>query len=182
LRARLQLRFVSGSGFNFEGVAISSHEFREIAGMSRCLQDEVRNHFLGTEQLSEPEQERRDAEFARQLNALLGPERFADYLRAQDPSFIEAFRFTRNHGLSRDVAVKIYDVRRTAEDQAVQLKADPTLSRDDLAAALDALKAAAAGRISSTLGNAFTDYRDASGQWLEGLNAVSDQPKPHGAP
>ncbi|MGB7748023.1 MAG: hypothetical protein WBN75_12120 [Verrucomicrobiia bacterium] len=172
LEARVQAFYIlPGDDIHFDGVAINGTELREIARASKILKNEVRNQFLGDENLSEQEQARREADFLRQVEKLLSPGQFADFQRAQDEHFREIYHFTQDHNVSKDTADKIYETRRAAEDEAGRVAADNQLSAEDKAAALDALKTTTANAISSTLGDAAADYLEGPGQWLENLAA-----------
>ncbi len=172
LEARVQAFYIlPGDDIHFDGVAITGAELREIARASKVLKNEVRNQFLGDENLSELEQAQREADFLRQVEKLLSPGQFADFQRAQDDRFREIYHFTQDHNVSKDTAVKIYETRRAAEDEAGRVAADNQLSAEEKASALAVLKTTTANAISFTLGNAAGDYFEGPGQWLENLAA-----------
>jgi hypothetical protein len=172
LEARVQAFYIlPGDDIHFDGVAITGVELREIARASTVLKNEVRNQFLGDENLSEQEQARREADFLRQVEKLLSPGQFADFQRAQDDRFREIYHFTQDHKVSKDTAIKIYETRRAAESEAGRVTTDNQLSSEEKAAALDALKTTTANAISSVLGNASGEYLEGPGQWLESLAA-----------
>ena len=172
LEARVQAFYIlPGDDIHFDGVAITGAELREIVRASTVLKNEVRNRFLGDENLSEQDQASREADFEQQVEKLLGPGQFADFQRAQDDRFREIYHFTQDHNLPQDAAVRIYEARRAAETEAGRVAADNQLSAADKAAALDALKTTTANAMSSVLGNASGDYFQGPGQWLENLAA-----------
>jgi hypothetical protein len=172
LEARVQAFYIlPGDDIHFDGVAITGPELREIVQASKILKNEVRNQFLGDENLSEQEQARREKDFLRQVEKLLSPGQFADFQRAQDDYFREIYHFTQDHNVTKDAAVKIYGARRAAEDEAGRVAADNQLSAEEKVSALGALKTTTANAISSVLGNASGEYLEGPGQWLDNLAA-----------
>ena len=172
LEARVQAFYIlPGDDIHFDGVAITGAELREIVRASKVLKNEVRNQFLGDENLSEQEQASREAEFKQQVEKLLSPGQFADFQRAQDDRFREINHFIQDHNLSQDTAVKLYEARRAAETEAGRVAADNQLSAADKAAALNSLKTTTANAMSSVLGNASDEYLEGPGQWLDNLAA-----------
>ena len=97
-----------------------------------------------------------------------------DYQRAQDFDFRDTFEFTKKHHLLKDVAIKTYEVRQAAEDEAAKVIIDKSLSLKRQAEVLSSLKATTAGAISSLLGGSYSEYQQGPGWWLENL---SNQPK-----
>jgi hypothetical protein len=103
------------------------------------------------------------------VKSLLGSERFAGYQRAQDPNFREIFAFSQQNSLPPSAAVKVYESRQNASEQADEIQKDGSLSPGERAAALVVLKAATMNTISSALGGSYQDYLQGPGQWLGAL-------------
>ena len=119
--------------------------------------------------MSETEQASRKAAFETQVKTLLGAERFADYQRAQDLGFREIFAFSQQNNLPQTAAIKVYESRQNASEQADEIQNDGSLSAGERAAALVVLKAATMNTISSALGGSYQDYLQGPGQWLGAL-------------
>jgi hypothetical protein len=174
-RDELELRvqagtFLSGrDDIRWDGVPVTGAELREFVRLSKSYKDTFQDQFLGFDNLSEAGVALKRAAFAKQVETLLGPARFADYQRAQDYSFDEMFEFTQARNLPKAAAIKIYNVSQAAEDQASQVKEDKSLSPGEQTVALAVLKTTVAGTVSSVLGNAYRDYLNGPGQWLETL-------------
>jgi hypothetical protein len=167
LQLRAQQSFLLANDLHFDGVNLSQLELREIIRYSKSVRDLALNEFVPDHPLSEAEQATRNAAFAIQLQNLLGPQRFADYQRAQDFNFREIFAFSQQNHLPPTVAVQVYESRRNASEQADEIQKDASLSADERATALAVLKAATMNSISSALGGSYQDYLAGSGQWLE---------------
>jgi hypothetical protein len=175
------MRFFTTRDIRFDGVSIAGAQVREVARLSRSVKDLVKEEWSEEGKLSDTETARREGDFERGLKGLLGPVVFAEYQRAQEPDFRDAFQFTQEHQLSVAKAAEVFDARRTTEAQAAEVKADTLLSTDQRSAALVVLKEAAAKRLESALGEACASYRQGPGQWLEALAGPIAQP-PGGQP
>jgi hypothetical protein len=164
--------FLAAHNIGWNGFAISGPELREYARLSRAFQDPLEEEFLGRPEPSEAEQAVRQTAFEKEVARLFGLARFAEYQRAQDPGFREGWEFTQERKLPAAAAIRIHGARRTAEEQAGEINRDPALSNEQKAGALAKLKTTTAAAISSALGDAYRDYLDGPGQWLEGLAAT----------
>jgi hypothetical protein len=174
LQLRAQQGFLIANDIHFDGVAISREELRELVRMSKSFKDMARSEFVPIPPSSAAEQERWRAAFDAQVKTLLGPERFADYQRAQDFNFREIFAFGRQNHLPPTAAIRVYEARRNAEGQADEIQKDGNLSPEERTAALAVLKAATMNAISSALGRGYHDYQVGPGQWLGALARPSE--------
>jgi hypothetical protein len=182
----LQLRVQAVGYFpaqvHLEGVSLRGPELRELARLTRTVQDVVQTEFTSPRPLLDEEREARIAAFDARLKSLLGPERFADYQRAQDYNFRESFEFARRNQLPDTIAIAIYNARQTAETQATKLKADSSLTSSQQMIALETLKNAIAGRLSTALGERFDDYLAGPGNWLQSVASSTDPPRENPTP
>ena len=79
---------------------------------------------------------RRPETFAAEARALLGDTRYAAYQRSQDEAFIEALGMAKTQKLPVDSAMRAYDIRLTAIEEARRLFANDTLTPEQRKAAL----------------------------------------------
>jgi hypothetical protein len=171
LELRIQaMEFLAGRNISLEGITLSGTELREYIRLSKSYRDPVKEGFLGFTELSEGELAARNEAFESQVEKLLGPQRFAVYQLRQDTHYRESCAFAQQHHLSKTVGPSIYDLRRVTEQQAALVRADPTLSLDEQAAALTLLKSTTAGKFRSALGYDYNDYVDGPGRWIEQLD------------
>jgi hypothetical protein len=112
-------------------------------------------------------------EFEAAISTSLGAARFADFQRAQDKEFRDAFEFTKRQELPKTVAVTLYQAQRTAEAQRREITADTTLTPEERKTALEVLQTATAASVAQTLGKQFTNYFNGNGRWLKQLSAAS---------
>jgi len=169
LQLRAQEGFLTANDIHFDGVTISDAELRELVRMSKACHDVARSDFVPDHPLSETEQASRQAAFEAQVKSLLGPQRFTDYQRAQDPGFREIFAFSQQYNLPQNAAIAVYESRRNASEQADEIQKDGSLSAGERTAALMVLKAATANAVSTALGGSYQDYLQGPGQWLGAL-------------
>jgi hypothetical protein len=166
LQLRAQQGFLTANDIHFDGIAITDAELRELVRMSKAFNDIARSDFVPDHPVSETEQANRKTAFEAQVKNLMGPQRFADYQRAQDPGFREIFAFGEQYNLPQTAAVAVYESRRNASEQADEIQNDGSLSAGERAAALMVLKAATINAVSSALGGSYQDYLQGPGQWL----------------
>lgn len=184
LRRRIQvIKFAMHDGEKFEGVNLTGAELRQITGLSLKVSDVLEDLVLRDgEDPPEAEQKRRQQGFEKDLAQLLGPARFADYQRAQDGAFHEAFQFARVHDLPTATAVKVYETRRSAEREADLIAGDASLSAEQQAIALQAIQQTAAQTIAGSLGAAGQEYLTNNTAWFQGLTVRTNQPPAEAGP
>ena len=141
---------------DFEGVALTGREFRELARIQQGDVDLLRKEFFDRHGLQEPGSrppaagldEHQQAE----LRRLLGDERLATYERNRDPQYRETRDFVQEHKLPATTAVQLHDVRQTMNAAAAELRADASLTVEERAARLEAMAAAAGDAVGRLLG------------------------------
>ena len=116
-----------------EGVTLSEKELAEVIRLKE------------ENKLSPPE-------LSRELSALLGPSRFAELERSQQPGYQELLRLSQRLDASPETAVLLWEEQQRAEQQARSLVGDTTASNSDRAAQLSALKEALQARAAQILG------------------------------
>lgn len=125
------------------GFEPTEQEFLELFKKRKAYDDEFGGAFGGGLNLKGEEKEKQKAAekaLDEQVKAQLGDDRYQDYKRSQDYAFQAMFRAADREGLGKDAAVKAYDMKKAAEDQAKQLRADKNLSADQRTAALRAIR------------------------------------------
>ena len=184
LRRRIQvIKFAMHDGEKFEGVNLTGADLRQITGLSLRVSDVMEDLVLRDgEDPPEAELKQRQQAFEKDLAQLLGPARFADYQRAQDGAFHEAFQFARVHDLPTTAAVKVYETRRNAEREAGLIAQDTSLSAEQQAIALQAIQQTAAQTIAGSLGVAGQEYLTNNTAWFQGLTVRTNQPPAEAGP
>jgi hypothetical protein len=104
-----------------------------------------------------------------QTRSALGDDRYAEFQRAQNRDFQLARQVIERFSLPAETAVKVYELRQAAEQQAASLMR-MDLSGETRLAAAAAIQAETERSLRGTLGgNAYSLYEKSSGGWLKAL-------------
>ena len=160
------------------GFEPTEQEFLDLFKKRKAYDDEF--GLPGMSALSKTEKEKADAakkELDAQVRAALGDTRYSEYERAQDFNFQTMKRIADKNGLTTDDAVKVYDMKKLAEDQAMKVRADQSLSAQQRATTLQGIRTETENSIRTVFGpKAFEAYVNQPGTyWLKG---ISPDPKP----
>lgn len=158
----------------------SEEEFLKVFEL-RSAFDETHSPFgMGNE--TEAEQRKRTEATEALNNSIrdaLGPERYEDYRRAQDYGYQQIHQVARKAGLPTATANEVYAMKRTAEQQAAEIRANIELSREQRTAALQAIRAETETTMRQTLGDtAWDQYNRPNNTWW--LRSIA--PSPNSAP
>jgi hypothetical protein len=111
--------------------------------------------------------ERRD-----RIKEFLGPERFAQFERAQTPHYQEIFEVAERFEVPNEAVADAFEMRKAAEEKAVELRANKSITPEARINGLKEIQMETTRALTSALGpEAFGAYRSRSGQWLDGLGA-----------
>ena len=112
------------------------------------------------------------------IKGQLGDARYTEFKRGEDYSFQAMFRAADREGLGKDTAVKAYDMKTAAEDQANQIRADKNLSADQRTAALRGIRDETERSVKAAFGEkGYATYERNNGTiWLKGI--APDAPTP----
>jgi len=183
LESRAQLGLVWRQKLHVEGMDLNGFEFREIMRASRSYKDILLEEGMLKETRPASDEGAKLAQFENAIAAKLGTVRLAEFKRAQDKDFRSAFAFTQKQKLAKEMAVRIYDAQRNAEQQAAEIRADSALSAQEKAVALQFLQETSAASVMSVLGRAAANYFNGPGKWLNTLTAAlgkKSKPSPGG--
>ena len=104
-----------------------------------------------------------------------GDVRYEEYKRSQDYAFQAIYRVTERENLGKDSAIKVYDMKKVAEDQAKALRADKALDSAARMAALQGIRAETEKAMLGVLGEKGFDTYQNQAYWLK---SISPDPKP----
>lgn len=112
------------------------------------------------------------------IKSQLGDARYADFKRGEDYSFQAMYRAADREGLGKDTAVKAYDMKKAAEDQAKQIRDNENLSADQRTAALRGIRDETERSVKAVYGEkGYATYERNNGTiWLKGI--APDAPTP----
>jgi hypothetical protein len=74
------------------------------------------------------------------IEQALGPERYADYARAQDPEYRTLYSAATRFGLPQKLPTELYGYKQAAAEQSTQVATDPTLTVQQKQAAYAAIQ------------------------------------------
>ncbi len=113
------------------------------------------------------------------IKAQLGDARYAEFKRGEDYAFQAMYRAADREGLGKDAAVKAYDMKKAAEEQAKQIRTDKNLSADQRTAALRAVRDETERSVRGVFGEkGYATYERNNGTfWLNGLAPDAPTPK-----
>jgi hypothetical protein len=104
------------------------------------------------------------------MKDLLGPERFTQFERAQNPQYQEFYQVAERFEMPSQAIADAYEMRKIAEEKAGDVRGDKGMSPEDRMAALKAIHIEIDRALETALGaQAFAIYRSRSGQWLDQL-------------
>lgn len=178
-----------GTGFEgncrLAGVTVSGVELRQIAAIGSQELDLV--DMVLRQELDRPH-DRDDMEerlkhvspaATAEIHRLLGDPRFAAYTRSKDGNFRDYAQAARQHELPVDTAIKAYDIRRTAEAAARELKSNRELAPEQRRAALDAMRREAEQAMRSAVGaQAMGDFYRTDTGWARSAFGPQGGKKP----
>lgn len=110
------------------------------------------------------------AENERQIQGILGEQRFNEYKRAQDYTYKELVRTLSRNDLPATLANTIYDMKKAAEDAVKGVRQDQTLTPDEIMDALTTIRTKTAAAVLEKMGDkAFKNYQRNGGYWMNNL-------------
>lgn len=115
-----------------------------------------------------------------QIQAALGPERYAEYVEAMEHGSDKLNRLMARLDLPLSTAGKITTVRQDIIQRAATIRADPQLAPAERDAQLSALAQEARTKLTTTLGGArgYQAYDDMKGDWIRALQPKLTAPNP----
>ena len=153
-------------------------EFLELFKKRKAYDDEYGMAGMGSASLKGAERDKQKAaekELEEQIKQQFGETRYLEYKRSQDYAFQAIYRVTERENLGTDAAIRIYDMKKVAEEQANRLRADKSLDADARKAALQGIRAETEKAVRGVLGEkGFASYENQA-YWFKG---ISPDPKP----
>lgn len=159
----------------------SEEEFMKVFKLKESFDQEFSQ--FGAANETEAEQKKRtDAQnqLNERIREALGPERYADYNRAQDYSYQQLYQIAKKAELPATVANEVYDMKRAAEQRANEIRSDAALTHQQRTAALEAVRAETERSFAQTLGDkAWEQYNRPNNTWW--LRSIAPNASPAGA-
>jgi len=165
----------------------NEEEFRKVFKLQRTFDLEFAQGFDSRDRAAMETQTRAAYQANEALNSelakTLGPERFAQYQRAQDGDYRSLLQVTDRFGVSADVAAKVYNMKQAAEAIKARVESSPNLTDEQRAQAIAGVAKQTERSVAAALGNeVYNTYSKNGGQWLGSLGEIDESRVPRPPP
>jgi hypothetical protein len=114
-----------------------------------------------------------------EMRKLLGPQRFAEYQRAQDGDYQALVQLSERLEMPLDLANRVYNMKQAAEAYKFRAESSPNLTDEQRAQAVAALARETERSVAGVLGEtAFRAYQQHGGDWLSNLRVIDESAVP----
>jgi hypothetical protein len=145
----------------------SEQEFRDIFKVRKAFEDQY--GLAGTGAVNKEERDSMNAakkDSEAQIKALLGDTRYAEYTRAQDPTYQSLVKIANRNELDPSVATQAYDMDKLSKDEIAKLRANKTMDAAQRDEAIKGIKDESQRSIQAVLGDkAFAAYTNRAGKF-----------------
>jgi hypothetical protein len=160
------------------GFSPNEEEFRRIFRLQKTFDDRFNNAFdMGDPAQAEAQvaaQEQAQQALNEEIRRTLGPDRYAEYQRAQDADYRALMQFTERFETSPALATRVYDMKVQAERQKLRLESDPNLTPEQRAQVLSAIAQQTEQSVAQLMGGQngelWQAYQRTGSQWIRGLS------------
>ncbi len=153
----------------------SEQEFLALYKIQKSIDDQ----YPSPENLSvDQRRERADAlkQLAPQIEAALGPDRYAEYQQKTDPNWQQANRFVQQYDLPATATDQLFAIQKDITDRAQAVRKN-TSSFDQLSTQLASLEQEANARLTAVLGErVLAGYTNSYGYWVRNLHPPAPPP------
>lgn len=114
-----------------------------------------------------------------EIQQILGPQRFAEYQRAQDGDYRALLQLGARLQMPEEIANRVYNMKQAAERVKYQVETNPNLTDEQRLQTVAALARETARSVQSTMGeDTYKAYQQHGGQWLGNLQMVDENVVP----
>jgi hypothetical protein len=165
------------------GFQPTEDEFRRVFRLQRTFDETFDDAFDATDETASAG--KAQAQWAAQeaLNAeirkVLGPERYAEFQRAQDTDYRALLQLGERFEASPEVAARVYNMKQAAEIYKLQVETNPNLTEEQRAQMVAAVARETERSVATAMGDPmFKTYQKSGGQWLGELQLVDESVVP----
>lgn len=156
------------------GFQPTEQEFRRIFRLQRTFDEQTDPGANGSDNALRAE----DA-LSAEIEKTLGPGRYAEYQRAQDPNYRALLQLGARLEIPDDVASRVYNMKLASERIKYQVETSPNLTDEQRQQTVAALARETLRSVQSAMGgDAFETYQSHGGQWLGNLSQVDESVVP----
>ncbi len=162
------------------GFEPNEQEFLEVFKLRKSFDDEFGGGFGAPASFGKEERARVEAaqkELDANIKNALGESRFEEYKRGQDYAYQGLDRLVEKEGLGKEAAVRAYEMKKIAEEQANKIRRDASMTTEQRRATLQAIRGETERSMRQVLGEkGFSSYQNQNHSYW--LRAISPDPKP----
>lgn len=172
------------------GFQPSEEEFRRIFRLQRSFDETFDQAFEARDEAGSAAKAQAQQTAQESLNAeirkVLGPERYAEFQRAQDTDYRALLQLGERFATSSEIASRVYNMKQAAELYKLQVESNPNLTDEQRAQMVAAVARETERSVAGTMGDQmYRAYQKSGGQWLGDLqvidqNVVPPPPQPAG--
>lgn len=164
------------------GFRPNEDEFRRIFRLQRTFDEQYDQAYDADDNAQAARarsQELAQDKLSAEIQQVLGPQRFAEYQRAQDGDYRALLQLGARLQMPEDVANRVYNMKQAAERVKYQVESNPNLTDDQRLQSVAALARETARSVRTTMGDdVYKTYQQHGGQWLGNLQMVDESVVP----
>lgn len=165
------------------GFRPNEDEFRRIFRLQRTFDEQFDQAYDSDDNNAQLARARTQEQAQDKLNAeiqqMLGPQRYAEYQRAQDGDYRALLQLGARLQMPEDVANRVYNMKQAAERVKYQVETNPNLTDEQRLQTVAALARETARSVKSTMGDdVYGAYQQHGGQWLGNLQMIDESVVP----
>jgi hypothetical protein len=153
---------------------VSEQEFRDLFKLRKQFDDE---HGLAGMAANRGEDRDKRALAQKELDAqtrqVMGDDRFLDYRFSADYERSSLKKIAEQHNIPKANALKVFEIRNIAQEEASRLRGDQSLSPEELQERLNNARTITEGGVRDLIGQPALDAYIKDGSWLKNLNRAS---------
>ncbi len=155
---------------DLDGFEPTENEFREVFKLRKAREEDLAYSYDPDDKEAQERRKKAGEEVDLQIKAQLGDARYAEYKRSQDYNYKELARLSERLELPKGTAVAVYDMKKVAEDEVKKVREDKTLTSEQRAQALQAIRTETEKAVTEAMGaDGWKRYRSRGGYWISNL-------------
>jgi hypothetical protein len=159
----------------FVGFEPTEEEFKQLYRLRKAFNEQFGDQEAEQPTGVDPAREEARRTLEEETKKILGEDRFAQFQNAQDGDYQDLRRLGERFEVPDDSLRKVYEMKKTVQNQAIKLQLNLKLSDEQRERALSAMKQETEKALLAALGReAYRAYRQVVGQWLDEYSTPLD--------
>ncbi len=154
---------------------MSEQEFRDVFRLKKEF-DDAYGFYFGPN-AEDPQKAAGRVELEKRIRSTLGEERYAEYNREQNWAVSTLRQVARDYGIPKETAVKVFDIKLDAQDQASKVRLDPSLNEQQQLQALKGIQDETVKAIGGLIGPEAAGAYHRQGSWIRNLGSIQPEPQ-----